>query len=129
MGQSSGWEPYEIALGRQLALEEIESVHHLNDFPSALLAEAFRLPSLLRRDFIRALVDHESRRFVGQFEEAVFDKGKDPKVWLRGGIIAPWCGTNAELGLRRVEEILLTPSCAMLHITLTAKSLAVPSPG
>src|SRR5947207_11178336 len=102
----SAWDAFEKALGRQLAPEEIESVHNLNDFPPALIAEAHRLPSLLRRDFLRALVDRAARREVGGFEEAVIDKGEDPKTWRRGGVVGPWLN-HAELGSLGVEEILV----------------------
>jgi len=103
----STWESFEQALGRQLAAEEIGSVHHLNEFPPALLAEARRLPTLLRRDFLRALVDQAARRDVVFFEDAVFERGEDPKTWNRGGVVAPWLATHAELGLLSVEEILV----------------------
>jgi hypothetical protein len=103
----SAWDPFEKALGRQLAPEEIESVHNLNDFPPALLAEARGLPPLLRRCFLRALVDRTSRSEVKSFDAAVFEKGKDPKTWLRGGVVGPSPATWAELGTPGIEEILL----------------------
>ena len=103
----STWEPFEQALGRELAPDEIGSVHNLNDFPPALLAEARRLPILLRRDFLRALVDQAARREVVFFEDAVFNRGEDPKTWRRGGVVGPWFTTHAELGLLGVEEILV----------------------
>jgi hypothetical protein len=105
----SAWTPFEKALGRELAPEEIESVHNLNDFPPALVAEARRLPQLLRRDFLRSLVDPVARRLVGQFDDAVFEKGQDPKTWRRGGVLGPRIATTtwAELGSLGVEEILL----------------------
>jgi hypothetical protein len=102
----SAWEPFEKALGRELAPNEIESVHNLNDFPPALNAEARRLPTLMRRDFLRALVDSAARRELVSFEDAVFNRGKDPKTWLRGGVVGPWLTTHAELGSLGVEELL-----------------------
>ncbi|VTR93162.1 Uncharacterized protein OS=Haliangium ochraceum (strain DSM 14365 / JCM 11303 / SMP-2) GN=Hoch_2832 PE=4 SV=1 [Gemmata massiliana] len=102
----STWQPFEHALGRELAPDEIGSVHNLNAFPPALIAEACRLPTLLRRDYLRALVDRASRGNVIPFEDAVFNRGEDPKTWCRGGVIGPWLTTHAELGSLSVEEIL-----------------------
>ena len=105
--KSSDWEPFEQALGRELAPDEIGSVHNPNNFPPALIAEARRLPTLMRRDFLRALVDRAQRSEVVCFEDAVFDRGKDPQTWGRGGVVGPWLTTHAELGSVSIEELLM----------------------
>jgi hypothetical protein len=95
----------ERALGRPLTEQERTPVGRLDDLPESARAVAAALPGILRKWYLRSLVDDDERPFVDSYIEDVIDGEGAHERWGRGGLLLPTFGLP-DLLTRDVADIL-----------------------